>query len=216
MSIEQKQVLLDIIHNKVSQILNNSPHIVESMSKADSILINIFKNNELINQLNTKLLIVRAYSPEYYAIHKQILDLQQYNSGLTVQVSDYLTTINHGIKITNSKILEALDDLRRNFTNPLGDLINDFQNWLNVITYEQNIAIINILGIILIMLSLISIIFIFYGNILLDYLKLEERYPRIAKLIILRRKFQQFYLLINILIISVVSIIIFAMNLTLF
>lgn len=64
------------------------------------------------------------------------------------------------------------------------------------------------------MLSLISILFIFYGNILLGYFKLEERYPKIGKFIILSRKFQQFYLLINVLIITVVSIIMFVMNLT--
>jgi hypothetical protein len=127
-SIEQKQALLDIIHNKVIHILNSNPYIVQSMSNADSIIIKIAKNNDLIHQLNNKLQIVRPYSEEYLAILKQIQDLQQYNSGLTVQVSDYLGIINYGIKTTNSKILEALEDLRRNFTNPLGDLINEFQN----------------------------------------------------------------------------------------
>lgn len=57
---------------------------------------------------------------------------------------------------------------------------------------------------------------IFYGNKFLDYFQLEKRLPKIAKLIILRRKFQQFYLLTNILLISVVLLIMFTLNLLMF
>jgi hypothetical protein len=87
---------------------------------------------------------------------------------------------------------------------------------VNSLDHVHNIAIINLFGIFLIIISLLSIIFIFYGNILLDYLNLEQRYPKIAKIIILRRKFQGYYLWWNIFIIAIVSIIMFLMNLTLF
>ena len=63
-------------------------------------------------------------------------------------------------------------------------------------------------------ISLFSIISIFYGNKIIDYLGLEY-YPRLTKFIALRRKFQNFYLLINIFLITVILIIMFLMNLTL-
>jgi len=60
--------------------------------------------------------------------------------------------------------------------------------------HVHNIAIVNLFGIFVIIVSLISIVFIFYGNIFLDYLNLEQRYPKLAKFITLRRKLQQYYL----------------------
>jgi hypothetical protein len=72
------------------------------------------------------------------------------------------------------------------------------------------------MGLFLIFLSSLQIIFIFYGTMFLDYLKLESRYPKIAKIIIVRRHFQQFYLILNIFIILVVSSIMVFFNLTLF
>jgi hypothetical protein len=72
------------------------------------------------------------------------------------------------------------------------------------------------MGLGLILLSLLQIIFIFYGTVILDNLNLETRYPKLAKIIQLRRTFQQFYLLLNICIIAIVSIIMLFFNLTFF
>jgi hypothetical protein len=41
--------------------------------------------------------------------------------------------------------------------------------------------------------ALISIIFVFYGYILIEKYDLENRYPKLAKLIQLRQKFQKYY-----------------------
>nr|UEV87025.1 hypothetical protein [Grifola frondosa] len=98
-----------------------------------------------------------------------------------------------------------------NYIEPMNDLLSIFSS----LSYEENLAIIHLSGSISILLSLLSIIFIFYGNIIIDYLQLEVRFPKLAKFIQLRRKFQQFYLFINILIISVISIIIIYINLLL-
>lgn len=61
---------------------------------------------------------------------------------------------------------------------------------------------IQIFGGITILLSLISILSVFYSNFFIEYFKLEQRFPRLAKIIALRRKFQQYYLLFNISIIA--------------
>jgi len=55
--------------------------------------------------------------------------------------------------------------------------------------------------------ALISIVFIFYGDYLIKKYNLELRYPKIANIIHLRRKFSRYYLILNIcLIIYVISI----------
>jgi hypothetical protein len=50
----------------------------------------------------------------------------------------------------------------------------------------------------IILSSVISIIYIFYGDYLLKKFKIEQKYPKLAKVIELRRKFQSYYLLISI------------------
>jgi hypothetical protein len=50
----------------------------------------------------------------------------------------------------------------------------------------------------IILSSIISIIYIFYGDYLLKKFNIEQKYPKLAKVIELRRKFQNYYLLISI------------------
>ena len=45
--------------------------------------------------------------------------------------------------------------------------------------------------------NLISIGFIFFGNYLLKKFNIENKYPSLKKIIELRLKFQQFYLILN-------------------
>lgn len=55
--------------------------------------------------------------------------------------------------------------------------------------------------------SCISIIFIFYGDYLIQKFNIEKRFPKLAKIIQLRRKFQRYYLLAAISWIFIVSFI---------
>lgn len=49
--------------------------------------------------------------------------------------------------------------------------------------------------------SLISIIFIYYGDYLLEKYKIAQRFPSLAKIIHLRKKFSKYYLILNCLVI---------------
>ena len=80
------------------------------------------------------------------------------------------------------------------------------------LTLEQTVIIVNITNCICIIISLISLFTIFYGNILIDKLKLDTRFPRIGKLINWRRKFQLFYSLIDFFIIFTIAIIMIYIN----
>ena len=58
--------------------------------------------------------------------------------------------------------------------------------------------------------SLFSIIVIFYGESLVNNLKLKTKYPKLAKFIKYRSKLQQYYFLVNIVIIGEIIIMIIA------
>ncbi len=86
------------------------------------------------------------------------------------------------------------------------NIIETINNFLGNLTPLESLAIMHINASLVILLSLFSIISIFYGEFFIQKFSLETKFPKLAKFIQLRRKFQQFYLLINTLIIFAVMI----------
>lgn len=94
--------------------------------------------------------------------------------------------------------------------------LDSLQNFFDGLNYQQNLAVVHISGSLFILFSLINIISIFYGEKLIFYFDLENKYPKITKFIQIRRKFQQYYLLINLILIISVLLIIIIINIFLF
>ena len=69
------------------------------------------------------------------------------------------------------------------YSNNFTSFKDDISNFLSNLTLEQTVIIVNITGCICIIISLISLFTIFYGNILIDKLNLDTRFPRVGKLI---------------------------------
>jgi len=88
-------------------------------------------------------------------------------------------------------IIDGIKDLKE--SNILDFNIFTSIDWFEGLNGIKKIAVCLILGKSIVFSALLSIIFIFYGNILIEKYDLENRYPKLAKLIKLRRKFQNFY-----------------------
>lgn len=95
-------------------------------------------------------------------------------------------------KVTGSskKTIEVLNSILEEISKGSGgkgsggsNYVSGISDFLSTLTFEQTVAILNISGCFVIIMSLISLIIIFYGNILIDKLQLEKRFPRIAKII---------------------------------
>lgn len=91
--------------------------------------------------------------------------------------------------------------------------VNDFLSGMSTLEIS---AITHISGAIFILFALFTIICIIYGDMLIIHFKLEERFPKLARFIRLRRKFQQFYLFLNFSLIIVVLFVIIFINLSIF
>lgn len=132
-----------------------------------------------------------------------------------------LEAINQNIEIIQSKITSILNSPKGSNNLFITDIINEVQKFLTVYPNEilpslnihQKGAVFHICFVIVIFLCLSSIIAIFYGEILITKLNLEERFPKLARYIQLRRKFQQYYFLINTLIIIFALLIILYVDL---
>jgi len=91
-----------------------------------------------------------------------------------------------------SKIIDAISSNRNQFINDLSEMIARYKDFLSSLTLEQLLPFLNILGLIVITSCLISIAMIFYGDYIIKYFELEKRYPKMAKIIRLRIKFNFF------------------------
>lgn len=114
------------------------------------------------------------------------------------------------------ELKEMLDKITKSSSNGNNYTIDDISNFLSTLTFEQTVAILHIFGFIVIIISLISLFTVFYGNLLIDYFKLEQRFARLARFIQLRRKFQMYYSLLDFTLILIVISIMFYINMLLF
>jgi hypothetical protein len=84
----------------------------------------------------------------------------------------------------------------------------------------QRFAIIHISVATYILISLYSLLSVFYGDYILTKIgikyNIETRFPKLSKFINLRRKFKHFYLLTDVLISIIMLLIIIAMNIIYF
>jgi len=76
-------------------------------------------------------------------------------------------------------------------------LLQLYKDFLSTLTLEQYVPLINILGLTIILFSFISIATVIFTDYLIKYFTIESKYPKIAKFVQLRRKFQWFFLKLN-------------------
>jgi hypothetical protein len=76
---------------------------------------------------------------------------------------------------------------------PFNFELSTFLGWFEGLNGIKKLAVSLILSKSVVLSALISIIFIFYGNILIEKYDLINKYPKLAKIIQLRQKFQKYY-----------------------
>lgn len=134
--------------------------------------------------------------------------------------------IHHQDNLINqlSKGNEKIETLKKSIEDIFGsnskfinsNSLDEFQNYLSSLPLEKVGALGHILISFAILLSLLSIISIFYGEFLIKYFNLEEKYPKIARFIQIRRKFQQYYFTMNIIAIILALLLVIYVNFLVF
>ena len=121
---------------------------------------------------------------------------------------------------------EKFFDLFSNKKNKLSDescvfdnvreYFNSYADFLQNLTFEQQIILFNFLCSILLLSYFLSILIIFYSNYLIERFDLEKRIPRIAVFLRYRAKFQRYYLYWNTICIITILIVLSSTNFVLF
>jgi hypothetical protein len=98
-------------------------------------------------------------------------------------------------------IRSPLDSLERNFI----DFIKDIRdNWYNNLNKLQQLCFNLLLLNGIIFACVVNICLSLFGEYLIKRFLLESRFPKLSKLILLRRKFQNYYLKFNLLVIILI------------
>jgi hypothetical protein len=115
-------------------------------------------------------------------------------------------TVVQSIKNTNGKLLSALITLFNNlnsnryisnFTYNISNFLDNFNNYLSSLSTIELGAVAHTLASVTILLCLLSILSAYYGDRLIIYFDLETKFPKLAKIIRLRRTFQDYYIGFN-------------------
>lgn len=107
--------------------------------------------------------------------------------------------------VQESNIFESLFELKYAFQEELASLSG-----------EQLACLSNLFALILIFGCMTSITSVLYGEYLIKYFKIEDRFPKIAKFINFRRKMNNYYLIGNFIFIYLIIFIYVTINLFMF
>ena len=97
------------------------------------------------------------------------------------------------------EIIDTLINGRSNLINldDLLSMVTRYIDFLQSLSVEQLFAVTNILTAIFFIFCMFNIVSVLFGLFLIDYFKIVEKLPRLAKIIELRNKFQRYYFIFN-------------------
>lgn len=122
---------------------------------------------------------------------------------------------------TKNEYVRDLTDLINNTSKSdvfsvFSDFIKNYQNFLEGLSLEQIVALVNIIGYFMLITSITSISTLLLGEYLLSHLKLEVRYPKLAKYIKMKEKLNKGYLMYYIISLYIILILGISVNIYMF
>ena len=97
-------------------------------------------------------------------------------------------------------------------SDPIKDFFYSWSQILSNLNSAELSALTHILSSILMLLCLFTIMGVIYSEFLLNYFKLEAKYPRIGQYLRYRKAFQQYYLFVNFTIIIIILLALIFIN----
>ena len=209
--LNKQEARYEELNNKYTTLLEKNINKLENENGIIEESNNLRKDVEVLEQkLRNSVEIKRELQTKYLENSE--------NTSINEQLQEVINTekeIHNMYESVISKFDSIFNKINTILTNNSGNNslnLESLQSFFNGLNYEQNLAVAHISGSMFILFSLFSIISIFYGDKLIIFFNLENRFPKIAKFIQIRRKLQQYYLLMNIGLIIIVLVIIIYIN----
>lgn len=209
--IESKLLEISNIKSKLMEVGLDDSHKSELLHQFN------YKNNEFFRLVKEHTNLMNEFTNEVKKGSNLISNQNDIvnNSVITSQIK-VLDSIN---KVTESKDnvisstkVDFTDIKESNVLGSLSEMKEVINEELTNLSSEQLGSLTNLLGFIMILGGMITISLILFGKYIINYFKLEEKYPKLAKYIRLRQTFNKYYLIINIIIIYLILILYIVLN----
>ena len=218
---KQNKAIIDIL-SKRDQIQNEIISNYETQIKKEGDYVNLSSKVIDLNEDTAKALNA---SKKLSDLSKQLENSNLDNSQVEILKKDFSYHTSNLENFLNSSNMK-LEELNRKLNEIFGsssknnfiaeDFIRNYQDYLSNLPLEKVGALGHILLCIAMLFSLFTIGAIFYGDSLIKYYKLEEKFPKLARFIQLRRKFQFYYFTVNISLIIITLLLIIYVNFIVF
>ena len=217
--------VLFIMIKKYINILNNAivfiagHHYISKILDTELEIIRTKKLNEISQFLaeNVRDIKTQIFDPDKPSIPEnltnEIIECANQSSESVTQIlntvrlpfefKDYILSQMHGIEEKSKQLKSILDSVDKDSFVPWLDRLYAF---LDSLTLFQESAVVHILLFIVLLLTVFNILYIFFGNEIISYFKLEQKFPSLSGIIRLRAKFQRYYLMWNIFILFLVCV----------
>jgi Skp family chaperone for outer membrane proteins len=212
--INKQEAKYEELNNKYTSLLENNLNKLENEREIFEESNNLRRDVEVLEQkLRNSVEIKRELQTKYSensgdsTINEKIQEVVN----TTEEIHNMYESVNNKFDLFINKINTLLNN-----SGNKSQYLDSLQSFFDGLNFVQNLAIVHISGSIVIIFSLINIISVFYGDKLIILFDLENRFPKIAKFIQLRRKLQQYYLLMNISLICIILVIIIYINIRVF
>jgi hypothetical protein len=213
LSVDVLKPVIDDINSK-QDIINKNLHLSENLKNINeekSSLISklmddsIIKLEDLQNKIkfSTKMVDTKSVN-DLPSVSESVNDL--IIKDVFKKTESVVNELNE-VKVVLDKIISKLEDINKSnkfidgsAAAQLTDYITKFQDYMSSLNIIEQGALAHIIVNILLLSCIFDIIIILIGNIILDKLDIENKYPRIAKFIKYRRQYQKYNLILTFLI----------------
>lgn len=179
------------------------------------------------DRLDTSIKNVNDYSEKMCNINKELInntadpkEIEPLKSKLNFYKEMYDPEIKkQDTCIKEMKSLSNTNDtniVKSDFKEVFNNIIDNYREFLSTLTSEQMVIVFNILGYIVLLITLTNITTLLIGDQLINFLKLERKYPKLAKYIKLKQILNKHYLRFYIVIFYILLLLLISINIFMF
>lgn len=194
---EYKKYGVGILNLRINNHFNDS----YGQNNTKSLLFKALELQGVINNpdlsINEKVSRLRDFDTATFIYNRNLGDFKKLSDSLSLNLDSQSTpsvsTISPGSQDDSGDKFLAF--ARTELEIKKSNIIN--WDWFETLNTWEKLAISLLLTKSVVFSSLIGIIFVYYGDILLNKYNLEQKYPKIANIIKLRRKFTRYYFFLD-------------------
>lgn len=192
---EQAEILNKVTetHEKVSFLEDVTKH-VESKEIRTNVLQMTKENPDIvINQLRDS----NKFTEEF------MKEVEKFSEHIPLESKARLGDIISKFVSGNERLIKFVEEINQKsdkFVSNLavGPVREDFYKYLDSLTLLQESSLLHVIFILCIMFTMSNIFAVLFGNEIIKYFNLENKFPSLATLFMYRAKFQKYYLVWNI------------------